>query len=138
MKALLILIIIRINSCFLLKLSYYMTVSYIWFFLVRKSISKEATMYEDNMDKIGYRVIVSGRVQGVGFRYFTAKEADKLSICGYAKNLLDGSVEVLIFGSTAQLSILLKWLENGPKTSIVSAIEVTQIAYIHKEDFLCL
>ncbi|MCP4326136.1 MAG: acylphosphatase [Psychromonas sp.] len=90
------------------------------------------------MDKTGYKVIVSGLVQGVGFRYFTAKEANRLNIYGHAKNLNDGSVEVLMFGSKTQLHILLTWLENGPKTSVVDDIVVTETVYIHKESFLCL
>jgi len=88
--------------------------------------------------KKGYKVIVSGLVQGVGFRYFTAKEANKLNIYGHAKNLNDGSVEVLMFGEKAQLQLLLTWLESGPKTSTVDDIVVTETLYIHKDDFSCL
>lgn len=95
-------------------------------------------MSKNNMDKIGYKVLVTGRVQGVGFRYFTAKEANKLTIYGHAKNLIDGSVEVKMYGEKPQLLILLKWLEKGPKTSIVDDIKVTETVYIHKEGFLCL
>lgn len=89
-------------------------------------------------EKKGYKAIVSGLVQGVGFRYFTAKEARRLAIYGHAKNLSDGSVEVLMFGEKAPLLMLLKWLETGPRTSIVDDIKMTEIIYIHKEDFLCL
>lgn len=95
-------------------------------------------MSEVNSDKIGYTVIVSGRVQGVGFRYFTAQEAYKLTLGGHAKNLVDGSVEVQMFGHKAPLLTLLKWLEKGPKTSIVNDLKVTETVYIHKEGFLCL
>ena len=94
-------------------------------------------MNDKNSDNIGYKVIVSGIVQGVGFRYFTAKEANKLNVYGHAKNLNDGSVEVLMFGQKAQLLKLLKWLETGPKTSTVGGIKVTETVYLHKNDFLC-
>lgn len=89
-------------------------------------------------NKIGYRVIISGRVQGVGFRYFTAKEANKLTIYGHAKNLNNGSVEVLMFGDKAPLLTLLKWLESGPQTANVDDLKITETVYVHKEDFLCL
>ncbi|WP_022943086.1 acylphosphatase [Psychromonas hadalis] len=95
-------------------------------------------MREHKVDHIGYRAIVSGRVQGVGFRYFTAKEANKLGVYGHAKNLNNGNVEVLMFGHEAQLRVLLKWLVNGPKTSTVDDVKVTEILYIHKDGFLCL
>lgn len=95
-------------------------------------------MSEKTIEMVAYKVIVSGLVQGVGFRYFTAKEANKLNIYGHAKNLIDGSVEVIMFGHKTQLLLLLKWLEHGPKTSIVDDINVTEIVYIHKDDFICL
>lgn len=95
-------------------------------------------MNEKNANKLGYKVVVSGVVQGVGFRYFTAKEAKKWGITGYAKNLSNGSVEVLIFGDEANTEILLKWLEKGPETSIVNELKMTEILYIHKDDFTCL
>lgn len=86
----------------------------------------------------GYKIIISGTVQGVGFRYFTAVEANKLNVSGHAKNLSNGDVEVLIFGKKESLHTLLRWLEKGPKTSNVNDINVTEMVYIHKEGFLCL
>ena len=114
-------------------MSYYINVSF-----SSQNHKGKRVMSEKNMDKKGYKAIVFGLVQGVGFRYFTAKEANKLNIYGHAKNLNYGSVEVLMFGQKAQLLILLKWLENGPKTSAVDDIVVTEMLYIHKDDFFCL
>ena len=85
------------------------------------------------VNKTGCKVIVSGLVQGGGFRYFTAKEANKLNIYGYAKNLNDGSVEVLMFGQQAQLRLLLKWLEIGPKTSIPKQLD--NICHLEQRHF---
>ncbi|MCW8995162.1 MAG: acylphosphatase, partial [Psychromonas sp.] len=48
------------------------------------------------MGNIGCKVIVSGKVQCVGFRYYTSREADKLGLSGHAKNLYNGDVEVLL------------------------------------------
>ena len=91
-----------------------------------------------NTDKLGYKVIVSGLVQGVGFRYFTAKEANKLALSGHAKNLSDGTVEVLVYGKEAQLLLLLTWLEIGPTTASVSRINIKEVAYVHTTSFSCL
>lgn len=56
---------------------------------------------------------VYGRVQGVGFRYNTQREARRLGLTGYACNLDDGSVEVLACGEPSQVEQLMNWLEQG-------------------------
>lgn len=60
------------------------------------------------------RVVVSGRVQGVGFRAATAERARSLGLRGYAANLADGRVEIAVMGSTGAVEALLEWLEEGP------------------------
>lgn len=65
---------------------------------------------------------IEGRVQGVWFRESTRREALALGITGYAKNLADGSVEVLACGSTAALDRLTNWLGKGPTLAAVSRI----------------
>lgn len=66
---------------------------------------------------------VHGRVQGVGFRYTTQHEARRLGINGYAKNLDDGSVEVVASGEAEQVETLLKWLrEGGPRSARVDRV----------------
>jgi acylphosphatase len=68
------------------------------------------------------RYFVSGIVQGVGFRFFAQREAEKLQVGGYARNLLDGRVEVLAIGSPAQLDGMKSALERGPRFSSVSSV----------------
>jgi len=68
------------------------------------------------------RYFVSGTVQGVGFRFFVQREAEKLHVGGYARNLFDGRVEVLAAGSAAQLDELKSALERGPRFSSVSEV----------------
>jgi acylphosphatase len=68
------------------------------------------------------RYFVSGRVQGVGFRFFVQREAAKLHVSGYARNLFDGRVEVLAVGSSAQLDEMKRALERGPRFSSVSGV----------------
>ena len=66
---------------------------------------------------------VYGQVQGVGFRYFTQHEAVRLNLRGYAKNLDDGSVEVLACGNDEQVEKLLAWLKaGGPRSARVDKV----------------
>jgi acylphosphatase len=68
------------------------------------------------------RYHISGSVQGVGYRYFTAQTAGRLGIAGYAKNLRDGRVEVYAIGTEAILVALRAELERGPLGAVVSGV----------------
>jgi len=74
----------------------------------------------DNLAKLFF---VSGRVQGVGYRYFVQREAVRLGIYGYAENLDDGRVEVYAIGSSDALTALLTALHKGPTFSKVSSVD---------------
>lgn len=69
---------------------------------------------------------IEGRVQGVWFRESTRKEAEPLGITGYARNIADGSVEVLACGDDEALDRLAEWLENGPPMARVSNVECSE------------
>jgi acylphosphatase len=69
-------------------------------------------------------MVITGRVQGVFFRYNTKKRADLLSLKGYAKNLEDGNVEVVAEGPEHKLQDLLDWCKQGP--------EQAQVDYVHE------
>ena len=68
------------------------------------------------------RYLVSGSVQGVGFRLFTQHAAQKLRVVGYVRNRFDGRVEVLATGTPEQLADLCGMLEKGPRFSSVSEV----------------
>ena len=68
------------------------------------------------------RFLVSGVVQGVGFRFFAVRAAQRLGLAGYTRNLRDGRVEVYAVGDEQQLTSLHNDLEKGPRGAIVSAI----------------
>ncbi|MBF9000399.1 MULTISPECIES: acylphosphatase [Vibrio] len=70
---------------------------------------------------------VSGVVQAVGFRYITAQECMKLGLTGYAKNLFDGSVEVVAHGHPEQLDELYAFLLKGPRTAVVEDVIREQV-----------
>lgn len=71
------------------------------------------------------RCIVSGRVQGVFFRATTQRKALELKISGWARNLSDGSVEVLACGDEANVKELQDWLWQGPPNASVSDVNVS-------------
>jgi acylphosphatase len=71
------------------------------------------------------RFLVFGKVQGVFFRHSTRLEADKLGLRGIARNLPDGSVEILAQGSAAALEELRVWLGHGPPQARVDEVRET-------------
>jgi acylphosphatase len=71
-----------------------------------------------------FRAIVRGRVQGVGFRFGTVAIGRELGLAGYARNLEDGSVEVVAGGAESGLRRLLAFLHDGPPSARVEAVEV--------------
>jgi acylphosphatase len=66
--------------------------------------------------------IVEGRVQGVGFRYFTRQQAVKLGINGWVRNRWDGTVELVAEGERAQLEKLLAAVRRGPHPGTTRAV----------------
>jgi acylphosphatase len=67
---------------------------------------------------------ISGRVQGVSFRYYTRREATRLGVRGWVRNEADGSVWVLAEGSQDSLGELLEFLERGSPSARVRHVEV--------------
>ncbi|MGG6325128.1 acylphosphatase [Vibrio cholerae] len=74
------------------------------------------------MEKQCSKFIVSGHVQGVGFRYHTSHQGLKLGLTGYAKNLNNGDVEVVACGTPERLEELYLWFQEGPKTASVRQV----------------
>lgn len=73
-----------------------------------------------------YRFVVSGRVQGVGFRYSAAAQARRLGLTGWVANREDGAVEGLASGDGASLGRLREWLQQGPPAARVERVEWTE------------
>ena len=69
------------------------------------------------------RFLVSGMVQGVGFRWFVARHARSLGLTGFARNLPDGRVEVVVSGPDDALPALERLLRNGPANAQVETVE---------------
>jgi acylphosphatase len=75
-------------------------------------------------DAIRRRVIISGRVQGVAFRYYTRDAAREAGATGWVRNLPDGRVEALLEGDLSTVNSLLAWLHKGSPASRVDRVEI--------------
>ncbi|RUR32611.1 acylphosphatase [Vreelandella nanhaiensis] len=80
------------------------------------------------------RALVTGKVQGVGYRRATQKQALQANITGYAKNLADGRVEVLMCGDREKVKTLSEWLWQGPANARVTHVEYETLAQDHAPD----
>ncbi len=72
------------------------------------------------------RYFVSGRVQGVGFRWACVTAANQAGVSGWTRNLSDGRVEVLACGTDGELDSLARWLESGPAGARVEHLEIIE------------
>ncbi len=89
-----------------------------------------------NLDKtVAYRLIVSGSVQGVGFRAFVVSSARRLGVNGTVRNLADGSVEVVAEGDSGRLKTFIEKLEEGNGWSRTDHIEMTETSLTGIEGF---
>ena len=77
------------------------------------------------MDRACLKAVVSGFVQGVGYRYYVLDAANILKLTGYAKNLSDGRVEVLAEGQKEDLELLAEKLKRGSYSSRVEGLDIT-------------
>ena len=74
--------------------------------------------------RIARRFVISGRVQGVGFRWFTKDVAVREGVTGWVKNLPDGRVELRAQGTKARVETLIEWCRKGPPAARVTAVDV--------------
>lgn len=82
--------------------------------------------------------VVSGRVQGVGFRYSTRRKAEQLKLSGWVRNLPGGEVEVEAQGDPERLANFESWLWAGPDYSRVTNVTVTPIKSSDSTEFRIL
>jgi len=77
-------------------------------------------------------IVITGRVQGVGFRYWLYKAAVRNNINGWVKNKISGEVEALLIGNAVKIDNLIKLCEKGPSSSKVTKVEVQN----YKKEYL--
>lgn len=87
------------------------------------------------MNEICQRCIVRGRVQGVFFRASAQQQALALGVTGWARNLEDGSVEVLACGARQAVEAMGQWLRQGPPAAQVTGVECAQEPYRDQTEF---
>ena len=86
-------------------------------------------------EKLHYRIIVTGRVQGVGFRWGAANEAIHLGLKGYVKNMSDGSVYIEAEGDREKLDEFIEWCRTGPRYGYVESVDFGTLPPVHFKEF---
>lgn len=81
------------------------------------------------MENTRYRLLVYGRVQGVLFRKAAQRKARELGLTGWAKNLIDGTVEVVVEGPKEKADEFMEWAKQGPPLAKVEKVDVGQEEY---------
>ena len=72
------------------------------------------------------RVVVHGRVQGVGFRYSVRQRAASAGVAGWVRNCSDGSVEAVFEGDDEAVERVVEWMREGPRGAVVEDVEVSE------------
>jgi acylphosphatase len=81
---------------------------------------------------VAKKYVVSGRVQGVGFRFFVERVANQLRLRGYVRNLDDGNVEAYAIGTEAELEEFHRHLAEGPRGARVTGVEESEAPVINR------
>jgi acylphosphatase len=74
------------------------------------------------------RILLSGKVQGFGYRFATRQKAEQLGINGWVQNLSDSRVEIIVGGDRSCVDQMVQWSHLGPSDAIVQAIDVEEIS----------
>ncbi|MGK7953998.1 MAG: acylphosphatase [Crocosphaera sp.] len=80
-----------------------------------------------NSNSIAVRVFITGKVQGVGYRYSTVQEAQRLGIRGWVRNRLDGRVEAIFEGTEPLIEQMVQWCHQGPTSAKVTDVTVETV-----------
>lgn len=76
------------------------------------------------------KVLVGGRVTGVGFRFFVLDKIENFfTLTGYVRNIGWNEVEVLVQGKPAEVNEILKWIKQGPANARVDSMNVSEVPY---------
>jgi len=83
-----------------------------------------------------YQIKVTGLVQGVGFRFYTKQEAEKLGVFGDVRNQEDGTVLINVVGEKDKITSFLKWCHVGPDSSRVDRLDYNEVELFMADGFL--
>ena len=73
---------------------------------------------------IAKHLIITGRVQGVGYRYRMSDVAQELGVNGWVRNRRDGSVEAIVSGAPDAVDKIIEWARHGPRNALVTGVEI--------------
>lgn len=68
---------------------------------------------------------ISGRVQGVGYRFYMQGKARALGVAGWVRNRSDGTVEAVVHGSPEQVNSIIAWARRGPPSAVVADVKIS-------------
>ena len=71
-------------------------------------------------------LIITGRVQGVGFRMYMERVAQELGVTGWVRNRRDGSVEAMVAGAPEAVDKIIEWARRGPRNALVTGVEIKE------------
>lgn len=86
------------------------------------------------MEKAATQITVKGRVQGVGFRWFTRQKANAIGVTGYVRNLYNGDVSIFAEGKKDDLTRLIDYVSTGPPAAYVKDVVVEWKSYDGRYD----
>jgi acylphosphatase len=86
-------------------------------------------------NRLLYKIHITGRVQGVGFRWNAARAARSLGITGFVRNLYDGSVDIEAEGYKEQLDDFVEWCRLSPGYSNVESVTADSLPPVNYQDF---
>ena len=87
------------------------------------------------MKTLSYKILITGRVQQVGFRFYTQQKAFDLSITGSVQNLPNGDVIIIAFGIEKSMLEFINWLHRGPARAMVTNVDLQEIPFELVSDF---
>ena len=90
-------------------------------------LAPSVVLFAPNMAIIAKHIIVHGRVQGVGFRFFTQRAGLRLGLAGNVRNCHDSTVEILVQGEAVRVEVFIKELEKGPRVARVERLEIQDV-----------
>ena len=70
--------------------------------------------------------LITGRVQGVGFRFYMQRKARELGVAGWVRNRRDGSVEAMVEGDAGAIEAMTSWARRGPPSAVVAEVKVSE------------
>ena len=82
------------------------------------------------------RLVIAGRVHGVGFRAFVVREASALGLKGWVRNRADGTLEAVVSGADAQVKVMVGKCTRGPSAALVTHIDMESAPAPSEADFV--